>query len=225
MNAFDMISEPLLFAQQLCEHLDKVHQGVKLAQSLADAVLAEDEERIATLHEQVSRTREDMDRIKLSLYAQVKDMHFHSASDSILNQYLASQDKVADASEEFADLLVLHRTAIPAELHADLQALVAQVVSVSRRTLSLTEGLSPEDQSVCPKAAAPSGLDGVRQVHDENNQVKRLEMELARHVHNLEGQLDPATLLFLDNCGATLREMAAHVEHAADCLYLMIRQA
>jgi len=224
MNAFDMISEPLLFGQKLCEHLESVHKSVELAQSLADAAMAQDKERIAGLRDQVVRTRQEMDALKLSLYAQVKDMHFHSASGPALNQYLACQDQVVEAATEFADLVTLHEAEIPAQLHADLRAFVAQIANVSRRTLDLTKGLSPESQSVCSDGGVPNVLDAVRQVHDENARTRQLETEFARRVHEMEGQLAPAALLSLDKCGDALREMAANIEHAADSLYLMIRQ-
>ncbi|MEN6337148.1 MAG: DUF47 family protein, partial [Phycisphaerales bacterium] len=218
------ISEPLLFGQELCTHLEKVHKSVELSQSLADAAMTQDKERIANLRDQVSSVRQEMDALKLSLYAQVKDMHFHSASGPALNQYLACQDKVADAAAEFADLVTLHGAEIPAELHADLRAFVAQIANVSRRALDLTMGLSPESQSVCLDGDAPNVLDAVRQVHDENARTRQLETEFARRVHDREGQLAPAALLSLGKCGDALREMAANIEHAADSLYLMIRQ-
>jgi hypothetical protein len=45
MDAFDMISEPVLFIQQLRERSSRVRQSVELIQSLGDALLAEDYER------------------------------------------------------------------------------------------------------------------------------------------------------------------------------------
>ena len=42
MNAFDMISEPILFFEQLRKHARGVHQSVELLQSLTDALLAGD---------------------------------------------------------------------------------------------------------------------------------------------------------------------------------------
>jgi predicted phosphate transport protein (TIGR00153 family) len=222
MDAFDMISEPVLFAQQLCEHSNKVHQSVELIPLLADALLAQDHEKMKTLHEQISRIGEEVDHIKLSLYEQIRNMHFHSAGGPSFNQYLACQDKVAGASQEFADLLVLRKTTIPVELHADFRAFVAQVVNVSRRTMSLTEGLSPEAQAVCPGAGTPNTLDAIRGVHNENGQARRLEMKFVRHVYSLEKQLDQVTILFLDKYCAALHEVADNAERTADHLCLMI---
>ena len=225
MNTFDMISEPLLFAEQLCEHSRRVHESVELIQLLDDALLAEDYERMETLHEQISRARDDVDQIKLSLYEQIKNMHFHRADGCVFSQYLACQDKVASSAQEFADLLMLRRTTIPIELRDDFRAFVTQVVHVSRRTRTLTEGLSSEDQSVCAATEVQNALDAIRGISDDSGQARRLEMKFARHVYGLEKQLDPVTILFLDKYCAVLREVASNAARTADHLYLMVRSA
>jgi uncharacterized protein Yka (UPF0111/DUF47 family) len=51
MNAFDMISEPVLFGEQLCEHSHRVHRCVELIPALADALLAQDDEKTRSLME------------------------------------------------------------------------------------------------------------------------------------------------------------------------------
>ncbi len=223
MNTFDMISEPLLFAEQLCEHSHKVHQSVELIQLLADALLAMDDEKMRTLHEQVSRTTQEVDQIKLSWHEQIRNMHFHSADGPAFNQYLAYQGKVVSSVQEFADLLMLRKTAIPVELHADFRAFVTQVVNVSQRTRSLTEGLSSETQTVGADTTTQDTLDIIREVRDDSDQAKRLEMKFVRHLYSLEKQLDHVTLLFLDKCGTALRDAASNAAQTADQLRLMIR--
>jgi uncharacterized protein len=218
MNAFDMISEPLLFAEQLCEHSHRVHQSVELIPLLTEALLAADEEKIKTLHEQISAIRAEVDQSKLSLYDQIKNMHFHTAGGCDFSQYLACQDKVARAAQEFAGLLVSRKTTIPIELHADFRAFVAQVVNVSRRTRRLTEGFCAEAQG----AETQNLLDAIRGIIDENGQARRLEMAFTRHFYSLEKQLDPVTILSLDKCCAALHEVAGNAECIADHLRLMI---
>jgi predicted phosphate transport protein (TIGR00153 family) len=214
MNAFDMISEPVLFVQELREYSGRVHQSVELIHSLADALLTEDYEKIRTLHEHMSGIRDEVDQSRLSLYSQIKEMHFHSAGGDAFSQYVACQDKVASASQAFAELLVQRKTAVPIELRDDFRALVTEVVNVSRRTMSLAEGLSSEAQN---------SLDAVRGITDDKVQARQCEMEFARHLYSLEKQLDPVTVMFLDKYRATLHEVADNAGRAADHLRLMIR--
>ncbi len=224
MDAFDMLSEPVLFAQHLCEHADRVHQSVEAIPLLTEALLAEDYEKLKTLHEQISSSREEAEQIKLSLYEQIQNMHFHRAGGHAFGEYLACQDKVASSAQEIADLLVLRRTTIPSELHADFRAFVTQVVDVSRRMVSLREGLCSETQTIGAEAETRSPRDALQGVHDGNGQARRLELKFTKHVYGLEKQLDPVAILFLDKCCAALHELAGNGEHAADHLCLMIRQ-
>jgi len=223
MNAFDMISEPVLFVEALREYSGSVHRGVELIQSLADALLAEDYERIDALHTQMSQIGDDVDQSRLSLYGQIREMHFHSAGGDAFSQYVACQDRVADSSRVFAELLALRKTAVPAELRDDFRALVAEVVNVGRRTMSLAAGLSCSAQTLCPDTDARNSLDAIRGITDDKGQVRRREIEFARHLYSLEKQLDPVTLAFLDKYCAALHEVADNAERAAEHLCLMIR--
>jgi len=223
MNAFDMISEPVLFVEELREYANRVHQSVELIQSLADALLAEDYEKIRTLHGRMSGIRDDVDQSRLSLYGHVRDMHFYSAGGDAFRQYMVCQDKVADSSQAFAELLALRKTAIPVELHDDFRALVAEVVNVGRRTMSLADGLSSEAEGGCTDAEAQILLDAIPGSIEDRGRVRQREMEFARRLYSLEKQLDPVTVMVLDKYCAALHEVADNAERAAEQLRLMIR--
>lgn len=223
MNAFDMISEPILFVQELCEYSSRVRQSVELVQSLADAVLAEDYAKIPTLHEQMSGIWHDVNQSKLSLYSQIKGMHFHVAGGDAFNQYMACQDRVADSLQGLADLLGLRRTPFPIELRDDFRALVGQVVNISRRTMGLAERLFSETEVVYTDAEAQDSRCSAEGAIDERGQTRRCEIAFARHLYGLEKSLDPVTVVVLDKCCSTLHEVADNAEHAADNLRLMIR--
>ncbi len=223
MNAFDMISEPILFVEELREYSSRVRRSVELIQSLADALLAEDYATIQTLHEQISGTWHEVNESRLSLYAQIKGMHFHSAGGAAFNQYMACQDRVADSLQGLADLLALRKTPLPAELRDDFQAFVAQVVNISRRTMSLAERLFSEAENACADAETQDPLDAIRQAIEEKDRTRQHEMEFARGLYNPERQLDSVTAVFLEKCRTTLHEVAENAENAADYLGLMIR--
>jgi len=223
MNAFNKHAEPILFVQQLYAHAHSVDRSVALTQLLAGALLAEDYERVQIVHEQISRITEEVIRIELSLYARIKNMHFHPAGGYAFSQYLTCQGKVAGSAQELADLLVLRQTTIPAALRDDFLALVTQVVNVSRRALSLMEGLSSEAQTLCADTEAESPLNAMRGVPDDRGQAGRLRRKFAQRVYSLEEQLDPVTIILLDKCCTLLHKVADSAEHAIDHLGLMVQ--
>ncbi|MCX5639014.1 MAG: DUF47 family protein [Planctomycetota bacterium] len=179
MDALDIISGPILFVQQVHEHSKKVHQGVELMQPLVDALFAEDYEKIKTLHKQMSEIKNEADQIKLSLYDQIKDMHFRSAGGYAFSQYITWQDKVADSAMEFADLLMLRKTTIPVELRADFQAFVAQVVNISGQVMNLAEKVCSPAEDVLTEPEDRDTLDAIGRIIEGNCEVKRLAMEFA----------------------------------------------
>ncbi len=223
MNAFDMISEPVLFTQGLREYSDRVRQCVDLTQSLAEALLAEDYAKIQALHGQMSGMWHEVNQSRLSLYSQIKGMHFHVVGGDAFNQYMACQDRVADSLQGLANLLALRKTPIPAELRDDFRALVTAVVSISKRTMSLAEAAFSEGEAVCADTEAQNVLDAIRGTVEGKGQSRERETEFTRHLYSLEKPLEPAALMFLDKCSTMLHEVADNAEHAADYLRLMIR--
>jgi predicted phosphate transport protein (TIGR00153 family) len=223
MDVLDAISEPVLFARQLHEHSQKIHQGVELVAPLADALLAEDYEKIKTLRKETTRIADEARQMRLLLCDQIKDMHFRSAGGYAFNQYLAHQDKMAELSQGFADLLMLRRTTIPGGLHADFRAFVSRAITVCEEVAVLTEVLSSEGETVAADADAPNVLDAMRGISDGNWQVRQLGRKFAQRVYELEEQLGPVSILFLDKCCTALQELADNAEQVVCHLHLMIR--
>jgi len=223
MDAFDMISEPILFIEELRVYSSRVRQSVELIQPLADAVLAQDHEKIQTLHGQISGIWHEVNQSKLSLYDQIKGMRFHVAGGDAFNQYMACEDQVADSLQGLADLLASRRSPFPVELREDFWALVAGVVNISRRTMNLAEELLARVETACGDGETQTLLDTLRREGDEKGETRQREMQFTLHLYNLERQLDPVTVMFLDKCCTTLHEVADNAEHAADHLRLMIR--
>jgi predicted phosphate transport protein (TIGR00153 family) len=223
MNALEMISGPLLFVEHLHEHTRKVHQMVELIPLLVDAQLATDHQKVKSLHEQMSKIKAEADQIKYSLYDQFADMHFRGAGRYALGQYIASLDKVAESAEAFADMLIICKTTVPTELHADLKALVGQVVQVSGQMLNLAETLWPPEEALSTGPEARDVLDAIERIVEGHRQIRQLGMKFAQHLYGLEGQLDPTALLCLDKCHTALREVTNNTERAANHLRMVIR--
>jgi predicted phosphate transport protein (TIGR00153 family) len=221
MDAVDMVSRLVVFAQQLHEYSKKVREGVELIQPLADALLAEDHEKIDTLREQLSEIRNEADQIRLSLYDQIKDMHFRSVDGYAFSQYLACQQGIVDASQEFADLLAVRRTTVATELRADFQAFVTQVAGASRQIMNLAETSSSSTDVVSADADAASSLGAIGTAIDGCRRARRLAMKFAQHLHSLETQLDPVTVMFLDEYCTALKEVTNNAEHTASHVCLM----
>ncbi|MCZ6796073.1 MAG: DUF47 family protein, partial [Planctomycetota bacterium] len=134
-----------LFAESpfkaLSEHTEKVHACVELVRPLVEALLVGDHERILELHDVMSKTEYEADLIKTEIRKLLSGRLVFSVNRKHLSRYLAYQDDVADAAEDFAVVLSLRRTKIHPDLKNDLREFAEQVVQVSESLLAMAKEL------------------------------------------------------------------------------------
>ncbi len=209
---------------QLHEHAKKVHECVELIRPLADALLTEDYEKIEELHNLMSRTEHEADQIKTELRDKITKMYFLSVGRLELGQFLAYQDDVADAAEDFAVVLLLRKTKIPEELKPDFLAFAGQVISVSEQLMNLAEKLSTLAEAAFSGREAQNVLKGIEEIGEEEWRADRLERKFARHLYTIEDKIDPITIFFLDKYCKTLGRVSNKAEKSAKYLRLIIRK-
>ncbi len=209
---------------QLHEHSKKVHECVELLRPLANALLAEDYEKIEELHSVMSRKEHEADQIKTELRDRITKMYFLSVGRLELSEFLGYQDDVADAAEDFAVLLLLRKTKVPEELKPDFSEFVEQVIKVSEHLLNLAEKLSPVAEAAFEGDVAQEVLEATEKIGEEEWQADRLERRFAQHFYSMEDKIDPITILFLDKYCKTLSRVSNNAERTAKYLRLIIRK-
>ena len=164
----------------LLEHTKEVHECVKLIQPLTDALLAGEYEKIEVLHHQMSGLEHAADNTKTEIRNRLSRVYLLSVGRYELVQFLSLQDNVADAAEDYAVVLLLRKTTIPAELQEDYLALVNQVVLVSEHLLSLAEDLSSLAQAAFSGLEAERVLESIDKISEEEWNAAKLQRKFAR---------------------------------------------
>jgi len=223
MGILDKFFAPSPFVQ-LHEHAKKVHECVELIRPLADALLAENYEKIEELHNVMSRTEHEADQIKTELRDKIAKMYFLSVGRLELSQFLAYQDDVADSAEDFAVVLLLRKTKIPKELQSEFMAFVEQVISVSEQLMNLAEKLSTLAEAAFSGQEAREMLQAIEKIGEEEWKADRLERRFARHMYSIENKIDPITIFFLDKYCKILGRVSNNAEKSAKYLRLIIRK-
>jgi len=209
---------------QLHEHTKKVHECVELLRPLAKALVEEDYEKIEELHNVMSKTEHEADQIKTALRDNISKMYFLSVGRLELSRFLAYQDDVADAAEDFAVVLLLRKTRLPEELKVDFLAFVGQVISVSEQLLNVAEKLSSVAETTFSGREAEDVLKTIERIGEEEWKADRMERKFARHFYSMEDKLDPITIIFLDKYCKTLSRVSNNAEKTAKYLRLLIRK-
>jgi len=223
MGVLDRFFAPSPFIQ-LHEHAKKVHECVELIRPLVNALLAEDYEKIEELHNVMSRTEHEADVIKTELRDKLTKLYFLSVGQNELSRFLAYQDDIADAAEDFAVVLVLRKTKIPNELKAGFIAFVEQVISVSELLLNLEKDLSTLAEAAFTGEEAENVLKSIEKIGAEEWKADRLGRKFARSFYNMEDKLDPITVIFLDKYCKRLSAVSNNAEKTAKYLRLIIRK-
>jgi len=192
MGVLDRFFAPSPFVQ-LHEHAKKVHECVELIRPLTNALLAEDYEKIEELHNLMSKTEHEADEIKTELRDKLAKVYFLSVGQHELSRFLAYQDDVADAAEDFAVVLLLRKTKVPKELQEDFLAFIEQVISVSELLMDLESELSTLAEAAFTGEEAVKVLKGIEKIGEEEWKTDRLERKFARHFYSMENKLYPAT--------------------------------
>jgi predicted phosphate transport protein (TIGR00153 family) len=209
---------------QLHEHSKKVHECVELLRPLASALVAEDYKKVEELHHVMSRTEHEADQIKTELRDRISKMYFLSVGRLELSRFLAYQDDVADAAEDFAVVALLRKTKIPEELTADFMTFVEQVINVSEHLLTVAEKLSTLAEAAFKGKQTKEVLKAIEKIGEEEWQVDRLERRFARRFYGMEGKIDTLTIIFLDKYCQTLSRVSNNAEKTAKYLRLIIRK-
>jgi len=209
---------------QLHKHTKKVHECVELLRPLAKALVEEDYEKIEELHNVMSKTEHEADQIKTALRDDISRMYFLSVGRLELSQFLAYQDDVADAAEDFAVVLLLRKTRLPEELKADFLAFVEQVISVSEQLLNVAEKLSSVAEATFSGSEAEYVLKTIERIGEEEWRADKMERKFARRFYTMEDKLDPITIIFLDKYCKTLSRVSNNAEKTAKYLRLLIRK-
>ena len=223
MGVLSRFFAPPVFAQ-LHEHSKKVHTCVELLRPLAKALVDEDYEKIEELHNLMSKTEHEADQIKTMLRDNITKMYFLSVGRSELSRFLAYQDDVADAAEDFAVVLMLRKTKVPKELKTDFLAFVERVINISEHLMNIAEKLSVLAGAAFRGREAAEMMKAIERIGEEEWQVDRLERKFARRFYSMEDKIDPLTLVFLDKYCKALGAVSNNAEKTAKYLRLIIRK-
>ncbi|MFQ5511414.1 MAG: DUF47 family protein [Candidatus Krumholzibacteriia bacterium] len=208
--------------RMLVEHTKKVHDCVLLIRPITDALLEEDYDKLGELHNEMSRTEHEADVMKDQIRDMLTGVQLLSVGRYELTRFLAVQDTIADAAEDFSVVVLLRKTRMHPDLKEGFVEFVEQVIHVSRQLLALSEDLSVLAEAAFTGAEADRVLKAIDNIGQEEWKADKFQRAFAKHFYSLEKELDPTTLSFYDKYCQTLSRVANHAESTAKFLRLII---
>ena len=223
MSVMEQVFGPSPF-KNLIKHSRKVHECVELLKPIAEALLVGDHDKLTQLHHDMSKSEHEADIIKNEIRDNLSKVYLLSVGRYDLTKFLAYQDNVADAAEDFSVVAVLRKTQVLPELKEDFMAFINQIITVSEHLLGLGEELSLLAETTFTGAEADRVLEAIDKINEEEWQADKLQRKFTKHYYSLEDKLDPITLLFYDKYCHTLSAIANHAEKTAKYLRQVIKK-
>ena len=209
--------------EPLVEHARKVHECVALVRPVAEGILEGDQDRLAELQHEMSRTEYEADQLKDRVRQGLPHRYFLPVKREDVAQFLSQMDKIADDAEDFAVIATLRPIPMPQEMHADFLALVDKVLQVSESLLGLAEHLAQLQKEAFVGPDADDVLVKIQQVCHMEWEADKLTRRFARRLYGLS-DIDAVTLMLVDKLTHALSRLADHAENVGKNLRLMIRR-
>lgn len=206
----------------LLEHTRKVHECIKLVKPLTDALVAEDYDEIHRLQDEVSKLEYEADEIKHEIRENLPRRYFLPVNREELDTFLRCQDKIADAVEDFAIVLMIRKTKLHPELREVFFEFVDQIIRVGQTLMEAAEEMQNLAETSFGGAQARVVLEKIRGLGEEEWKSDRLQRQLCIKMYELESKLDPITLMFYEKFLKTLSSVANEAENTGDLLRMMI---
>ncbi len=206
----------------LMEHARKVHECVELVKPLLEAVIAEDYGRVHLLQDKVSKIEYEADLLKHNIRDHLPRRFFLPVNREELDGFLQCQEKMADYAEDFSVILMIRKTRLHPELHADFLAFVGQVFQVTGSLLTATVEFRNLAEVSFSGAEARLVLGIIKELGQEEWRADRIARDLSIKMYKLEGEVGPIDLMFYEKMLLKLSAIANEAENAGDYLRAMI---
>lgn len=206
----------------LQEHMRTVLLCAGEVPALFQAVIDDDQERVAALQRRVFELENQADHVKNVLRVRMPKSLFLPVDRRDLLEILDWQDSIADTAQEIAGLFVCRRTPLPASLQQPFLTLSQLCVEACNQCALAVEELDELVElgfSGRKLAEVLAMVDKLSQVEEETD---RLGMTISRQLFALEPELSPVDVIFLYQLLRWTGQMADCAEKVGGRLRLLL---
>lgn len=180
----------------LQEHMSKVYACVSQLSELIDAVVANDQDKVATVRKDIAALENEADELKWQLRHHLPTGLFMPVDRRDLLEVLTMQDKIANQAKDIAGLVVGRRMTLPASMQDLFKKFgersidaVAQAVKVINELDELVEtgfrGVEVERVETM-----------IGKLNDIESETDKLQVQLRDILFGLEDDLRPTDVMF-----------------------------
>ncbi|MDH5435721.1 MAG: TIGR00153 family protein [Gammaproteobacteria bacterium] len=180
----------------LQEHMTKVHACVNLLTPLFDALIANDQEKIKEVRQDISVLESEADTLKWELRNHLPTGLFMPVDRRDLLEVLQMQDKIANQAQDIAGLIIGRRMTLPEKMHETFHTYGKRCVDATTQALKVINELDELVETGFRGAEVERVQDMINELNAIENDTDKLQIKLRDMLFEIEDTLRPTDVMF-----------------------------
>jgi len=202
----------------LHEHMIKVKDCVDLLPELSEAFLECDCDKVYSVFQKICKLEHKADIVKQEIRNQLPKRYFLPVDRGDVFNFLLAQDAIADAIEDVAVLLTLRKTVIPGALKPDFKELIEKTMQTCVYAFEVSGEINKLAETGFGGYEASRVSELIEKVGESEWQADKAQMNLSKKLFEIEKELDPVTIIFIDKIIVRVGKIANNAETTADMM-------
>ncbi|MFQ5934986.1 MAG: TIGR00153 family protein [Acidiferrobacterales bacterium] len=206
----------------LQEHMTRVHTCVGLLKPLFAAVVADDDDEVARLQQQITGLEHEADDRKKQLRHDLPTGLFMPVDRHDLLDVLMMQDNMANQTKDIAGLVRGRHMRLPTQMHGLFMEYVARVIDASAQALKIIGELD-ELLETGFRGIEVERVEGkIAELNAIESETDRLQVQLRAILFELEDDLRPTDVMFLYRLIEWVGVVADYAQRVGSRLQLLL---
>jgi uncharacterized protein len=175
----------------------KVMETVRPLNSLVEAVLAHDMDRVAAIQEEIARHENEADDLKHELRLHLPRSLFMPVERRDVLEVLNTQDRIANRAKDIAGLIRGRRMTIPENIAEDFAEFVGRGVDACRQAHRIIDELD----ELVETGFSGAEVDRVQEMIKELDRIEKdtdvIQVRIRSKLFDMERDLPPVDVMFL----------------------------
>lgn len=180
----------------LQEHMSKVHACVSQLSALIDAVVVNDQDKVASVRKDIAKQENEADELKWQLRHHLPTGLFMPVDRRDLLEVLTMQDKIANQAKDIAGLVVGRRMTLPEPMQDLFKKFGERSIDAVEQAAKVINELDELVETGFRGVEVERVEAMIQKLNDIESETDKLQVQLRDILFGLEDDLRPTDVMF-----------------------------
>jgi len=206
----------------LMAHFKKVEEAVAKLKLMIDAYLEGDFTEASTHSVEISKMEHEADEIKRHLRTTIGRMILMPVSRQDVLTLLSSNERIADAAQDVAQILDMRKTEVPAELRPLLSQFVGHCVDAVAALGEMMYHMEHVLESTFARIETQEVIEMGMHVHEHEYKADSAGKQLSKAIYAQEGKVSPLAVVHMLRFSDVIDRVADYAENSANTIVAVV---